>query len=777
MNAQHSGVVAAIGNTPLIPLLKISPNPDVTIMAKLEARNPGGSIKDRVALAMIQAAERGGELTPDKTIIEATSGNTGIGLAMVAAVKGYRVLLGMSEAVSVERRRILAALGAEFLLTPATLGTDGAIEAVYERVREAPERHFMPDQFNNPENVGAHYRTTGPEIWQQTEGRVTHFVATMGTTGTLMGVSKFMRETAPTVRIVGVEPYLGHKIQGLKNLKEAYRPGIFDRTALDEKINIQDEDAFDMARRLAREEGIFCGMSSGAALHVARELAQQMEHGCIVAILPDGGERYLSTPLFQVPAVPEVDQEDEHQLHLLNTLTRKLERFEPLDREEVRMYSCGPTVQAHTHLGVCRRIVVADLLVRYLGFLGYSVRHVMNITDIDDKTLAEAEREGVSLRELTDRYSEEFFRDLETLGVRRASAYPRASEHVDDMVELTRKLIGRGYAYEKLRSVYFSISRVKDYGMLSGVDLDKIRIGATVDLDNYAKDNPRDFTLMKRSTLSELRDGIFYKTEWGSVRPGWHVECAAMATKFLGERFDIHTSGSDLLFPHQENQLAQCVALNGKIPAQFWLHSETLLMDGKKMSRSTSPVATLRDVLGRGYTGREARYFLLATHYRQPLRFSWDRLESARASLRRLDTLVSALRGCYQPGGVSLQAQVGDLERGFREAMNDDLNVSAALAEVFRFVRRVNGLLARDRVSVSSAGEALEALERMNQVLAILPPVEHPLDQASQTLLEEREQARSRGEFELADHLRQRLLQRGIAVEDTREGTRWRRLR
>lgn len=773
---ERIGVLASMGFTPLVPLTKLSPNPDVTIWAKLESRNPGGSVKDRIALNMVEAAERTGELTPDKTILEATSGNTGIGLATVAAVKGYRVLLAMSEAVSVERRRILAALGAEFLLTPAEYGTDGAIEAVYERVREDPDRYYMPDQFNNPENVNSHYLTTGPEIWEQSRGEMTHFVTTMGTTGTVMGVSKYLRESAPTVRVIGVEPYLGHKIQGLKNLKEAYRPGIFDSSALDEIVNIHDDDAFEAARRLARDEGIFCGMSAGAAVHVSCELAKEIERGYIVTILPDGGERYLSTPLFQIPGIAEVDQDPADQLRLLNTYSRRMETFDPIDSEEVRIYSCGPTVQAHTHIGMCRRVVVADLLVRYLTLLGHNVRHVMNITDIDDRTIEAAEAEGVNLKELTDRYAEDFFRDLEHLDVRRASAYPRASEHVDDMIDLTRKLVERGYAYEKLRSVYFSISRSHEYGALSGVDLDKIKIGATVDLDTYAKDNPRDFTLMKRSTLQELKEGICWKTEWGSVRPGWHVECAAMSTKHLGETFDIHTSGADLLFPHQENQLAQCLAAYGTSPAKIWLHSEMVLIDGKKMSRSTCSVSTLRDVFARGYTGREVRYWLLGTHYRQPIRFSWEAMEAARASLRRLDTLVSALRSCYS-GGEDLTAQVADLETGFRRAMDDDLNVSGALAELFRFVRRTNSLLARERVSVSGAGKALEALGRMDQVLAIFPPVELPLDPESEALLQERDIAREQGDFPRSDTLRKQLLERGIILEDTREGTRWRRLR
>jgi cysteinyl-tRNA synthetase len=308
--------LALIGNTPLVPLKRINPNPDVELYAKLEKNNPGGSIKDRIALSMIEEAEKSGELTPGKTIIEATSGNTGIGLAMVAAVKGYPVMLAMSEGVSSERHKILAALNAEFLLTPAAEGTDGAIERVYELVAAEPDKYYLTDQYNNPANYLAHYHGTAPEIWQQTHGRITHFVAAMGTTGTVIGCSKRFRELDPRIRIIGVEPYLGHKLQGLKNLKEAYVPGIYDPVALDEKINIDDEAAFEMVRRLAREEGLLVGMSAGAAAAVACQLAQQIESGVIVAIFPDSGERYLSTPLFQV-TVPETPV---CQLSLFNLL-------------------------------------------------------------------------------------------------------------------------------------------------------------------------------------------------------------------------------------------------------------------------------------------------------------------------------------------------------------------------------------------------------------------------------------------------------------------------
>jgi cysteinyl-tRNA synthetase len=307
----------AIGHTPLVEIRRMNPNPRVRILAKLEYLNPGGSIKDRAALCMIEAGERSGELTADKIVIEATSGNTGIGLAMVCAVKGYRLLLAMSESVSLERRKILRARGAEILLTPGHLGTDGAIEEVYRLVRENPGRYFAVDQFNNAANWMAHYRGTAEEIWRETGGAVTAVVATMGTTGTLMGLSRRLKELNPAVTIVGVEPYLGHKIQGLKNLKEAYCPEIFDKQHLDKKVNVDDEEAFEAARRLAREEGLLVGMSSGAAMAVAVREASLLAEGMVVVILPDGGERYLSTPLFST--------QEKVELQVFNLLSRSKE--------------------------------------------------------------------------------------------------------------------------------------------------------------------------------------------------------------------------------------------------------------------------------------------------------------------------------------------------------------------------------------------------------------------------------------------------------------------
>ncbi len=291
-------LIDSIGLTPMVEISNINPNPKVTILAKLEGGNPGGSVKDRPARQMILAAEASGELTKDKIILEPTSGNTGIALAMIAAARGYRIKLVMPACVSVERRGVLEAYGAEIVLSPGCEATDGAIRLAHKIHDDDPDTYFMPNQYANPNNVLAHYETTGPEIMRQTEGRITHFVAGMGTGGTLMGISRYFREHSPNVKIIGIEPVLGHRIQGLKNMEEAIVPPIYHETALDRKIIIEDDPAFETARQLASREGIFCGMSGGAAMTGAFRLAKELTSGVIVVIIPDRGDRYLSTNLF-----------------------------------------------------------------------------------------------------------------------------------------------------------------------------------------------------------------------------------------------------------------------------------------------------------------------------------------------------------------------------------------------------------------------------------------------------------------------------------------------
>jgi S-sulfo-L-cysteine synthase (O-acetyl-L-serine-dependent) len=290
---------AAIGNTPLVALSRLNPNPAVRLLAKLEGNNPGGSVKDRTAWWMIRHAEAAGLLTPEKTLLEPTSGNTGIALAMLAAARGYRIRLVMPECVSLERRAVLEAYGAELVLSPANEGTDGAIRLAHHILAEDPQRYFMPNQYDNDANPQVHYDTTGPEIWRQTNGTVDVFVAGMGTSGTLMGVGRYLREQKATVRIIGIEPRLGHKVQGLKNMQEAIVPGIYREGELDGKLMIDDEEAFEMTRQLAVREGIFAGMSSGAAVAGALRVAAKMSCGTIVVLLPDRGDRYLSTALFR----------------------------------------------------------------------------------------------------------------------------------------------------------------------------------------------------------------------------------------------------------------------------------------------------------------------------------------------------------------------------------------------------------------------------------------------------------------------------------------------
>jgi cysteinyl-tRNA synthetase len=583
-----------------------------------------------------------------------------------------------------------------------------------------------------------------------------------------MGSSKRLKEYNTAVRIVGVEPYMGHKIQGLKNMKESYKPGIFDRTALDEIVNVDDDPAFEMVRRLAREEGILVGMSSGAAMHAAYEQALKMKEGLIVAVFPDVGERYLSTAIFQ--------DRKTYNIKFFNTLTRRREDFLPLEEGKVGIYSCGPTVHQLIHLDICRRIVFADLIRRYLEYKGFDVTHIMNVTDIDDKTIAGSQTAGRDLQGFTDQYTEEFLKDVDTLRVKRATLYPRASEHIDDMVKIAGLLQDKGYAYEKFRSVYFDISRLKQYGRLSRVDLSKIKLGKTVDLDEYEKDNPRDFTLLKRATLAELKRGIFFKTRWGNVRPGLHIECATMCTKYLGERFDIHSGSTDHIFPHHENEIAICEALTGKPPACYWMHSEVVTVDGKKMSRCPEKAVTLRDLLDKGYTGREVRYWLISTHYRKSLAFSYEALDATRRTLWRLDEFLNRLR--FAPTGPGFQETsqaLYDMKKRFLDCMDDDLNVSGALAAIFDFIRKINPLITQGEISQEHKEDILDLFKGFDSMLHLIDLKDEETSDALEKLIQKRELARREKRWEEADAIRRELLKSGIEIIDTGTGPRWRK--
>ncbi len=770
----HQNILSAIGHTPLIRINRLFKSDIIEMYGKLESCNPGGSVKERISLSMIEAGEASGELTEDKIVLEATSGNTGIGLAMVCAAKGYRCVLVMPESASIERRKIMQAYGAEILLTPAKRSTDGAIEKAYAMAREFSDRYFLTDQFNNEANWRAHYDRTSPEIWEQTGGRVTHLVATLGTSGTVMGLCAWFKEFQPHVKIIAVEPRLGHKIQGLKNMKESYRPGIFDKKIPDKVVPIDDEPAFSMARNLARQEGILVGMSSGAAMSAAIDYCEKLESGLVVVMLPDGGERYLSTPLF----TPPKKEEKKNQLFFYNTMNKKKELFVPEQEGLVTFYSCGPTAYELADLQLCRRFIVSDLISRALEAKGFQVDSYMNFTDIDDRTIEGAVKAEQPLEEFTQSYIDSFLEDIDALGVKRAKAYPKASEYISDMIEMSHELLHKGFAYEKHGSIYFDISKFKKYGRLSGIDLGKIQLGKTVDLDNYEKDNPRDFTLLKRSTLGELKRGIFFETDWGNVRPSWHVECSAMATRNIGPTMDIHTSSRDLIFPHHENEIAVAEALTGKPLANYWLHSELVVVDSKKMSREAGNRVTLKDLVSKGYTAREVRFMLLSVHYRKPLNFSYKRLESVRTALRRLDEFTCKLN-CLPPGipHPEVAAFVSTMEKQFFEAMGDDLNISKGMSGIYNFIRKVNPILQVNHLDKDQKTYILESLNKINQVLNIFRLSGCPLAPDVNALIKRREEARLKKDWQAADAARSELAKKGITVIDTENGPIWKRTR
>jgi cysteinyl-tRNA synthetase len=765
----YKSIIEGIGNTPMVEICRLNPNKKIRIFAKLESANPGGSIKDRTALFMIENAEKRGELTPAKTILEATSGNTGIGLAMIAAAKGYKLCLTMSEAASDERKKILRAMGAELHFTPANQGTDGAIEVAYKMLRENPDKYFGTDQFNSQDNVAAHYYGTAQEIWEQTGGAVTMVVSSLGTTGTAMGISKRLKELNRKIKIIGVEPYLQHKIQGLKNMREAYRPGIFNKARLDEKVNILDEDAFEMSRRLAREEGILAGMSSGAAMFVAAQKALQLEEEFIVVIFPDSGERYLSTELFSF-------KEDLSTFSLYNILKRRKDLFKPIKADEVRMHTCGPTVHDAPHLGNYRRLVVSDLICRYLIYKGYKVKHVLDIVDLTDKSIKGSEREGMDLPEYSNKYLKIFLEDAQFLNISQDNIYVKASENIEEMLKIVEKLVDKNYAYEKLHSVYYDISKLADYGLLSNIDLGKTRPGKTIDLDEYEKDHPMDFALLRRSNLGELKRGIYYKTKWGNVRPSWHLECSAISNKYLGSTYDIHISGADETFPHCENILAINKAISGHSGANYWINAELIMADGKKMSRSLNNALPLVQLRQAGYSGRDIRFFLLAMHYRKPLNYSDSALTTSKNTVKKINIFISRLSAIGIDGDALAEVDqlIYDLKNRFGTALDDDLNIAGVLSAIFDFIGKINPPLAQGMIMKNDVRKILAALANINEVLGIMDfEVQVPRDEISELIIK-REVARKNCNWQEADSLRIQLAELGIDILDTPQGSIWR---
>jgi cysteinyl-tRNA synthetase len=464
------------------------------------------------------------------------------------------------------------------------------------------------------------------------------------------------------------------------------------------------------------------------------------------------------------------------ELSIYNTLTRKQERFEPIQPDVVTIYTCGPTVYDRAQIGNLRAFVCYDILVRTLAASGYEVRHVMNLTDVDDKTIRRSREEGIPLGELTQRYIDIFFEDLAKLNIRKAWKYPRATENIPQMVRLVKKLTDRGLTYESGGSVYFRIAEFPGYGKLSGTEVRTLRAGARVDSDEYEKEDASDFVLWKG--WREEDGDVFWETEVGKGRPGWHIECSAMAMDFLGETVDMHGGGMDLVFPHHENEIAQSEGATGKPFVRVWVHNGWLLADGKKMSKSLGNYHVLEDIEAMGFDALDLRYFFLTNHYRQQFNFTREGIEASARARRRLVDFRQRLDEprTAGPAGEATEAARAGLD-AFRAALSDDLATPAALGEVHNLMGEANRLESAGNLTGEGAVAIREALDEMDEVLAVLPQrAEAALSAEEADLLEQRKDAREAKNFSLADKLRDTLKERGIVVEDTPSGQRWKRV-
>lgn len=469
-------------------------------------------------------------------------------------------------------------------------------------------------------------------------------------------------------------------------------------------------------------------------------------------------------------------------LVLFNTESRSFEPVAPLNGHTILMYTCGPTVYNFAHIGNFRTYVFEDILRRTLKFFGMQVKQVMNLTDIDDKILKGAIEKGVTLKEFTAPFTKAFFEDLDALGIERAEHYPAATDYIPDMIHIIEKLLEKGVAYKDSEgSIYFSIKHFPSYGRLSHLHLDELEAGASdrIAADDYDKEQASDFVLWK--SYEPDRDGqIFWESPLGRGRPGWHIECSAMAMHLLGESIDIHVGGIDNMFPHHENEIAQCEAYSEKHFVKHWLHSEHLLVDHKKMSKSLGNFFTLRDLLTKGYTGKEVRYALLQTHYRMQLNFTLQGLDAARNSLERLDAFVQRLRSIQEEVSQGhVQPVLDKLFSSFKAAMGADLNISVALAALFDAVREINILCDAGKVSTKEARAVIEMLSVLDKVLNVIPlqakEEEIPLELTE--ALQKRQKAREEKKWKEADHYRDLIISRGYIIDDTPSGARLKKQR
>ena len=459
-----------------------------------------------------------------------------------------------------------------------------------------------------------------------------------------------------------------------------------------------------------------------------------------------------------------------------NTKTRKREEFKPIEEGKVGLYTCGPTVYDFAHIGNFRAYIFEDLLRRFLELSGYDVNHVMNITDIDDKTIRRSIEENRSLQDFTDEYVKSFHEDVATLRLLPAHKYPRATEFIPQMLEMVGQLEEKGFTYTTQDgSVFFKISEFDGYGSLAKLDPDQLRAGERVENDEYGKEEGRDFALWKGHKDSE--SNISWESPWGNGRPGWHLECSAMSTHYLGNHFDIHCGGVDNIFPHHENEIAQSCAATGEKFVNYWLHNEHLLVESQKMSKSEGNFYTLRQLLDKGYSPESLRYTLISTHYRQKLNFTFDKIKSSQKCVNKLRELKRrALIIDAEANGQDVEKLSTDMLNKFMEKLGDDLNISGALGELFVWVNDIFSLLDNDDVSASGAGAILATLNTIDLILCVINDTcdDEPSEEID-ALIVARNEARANKDWSKADEIRDKLDALGVVLEDTQSGTIWKR--
>ena len=471
-------------------------------------------------------------------------------------------------------------------------------------------------------------------------------------------------------------------------------------------------------------------------------------------------------------------------LKVYNTQTRAVGPFVPLEGNKVRIYACGPTIYDHAHIGNFRTFLFFDLVHRYLEWAGYEVQFVLNLTDVDDKTIEGAAKTGLSVAEFTRPFGEAFLEDSRTLGIMPVDSYPRATGFIEAMVEFVARLVDSGHAYKaEDGAVYFSIASFADYGKLKGIDSSDLKVGARVTHDEYDKEDARDFALWKAATDQDERAGAAWDSPWGRGRPGWHLECSVMSLAELGDTLDMHLGGEDLVFPHHENEIAQSEAATGQPFVRNWLHVKHLQLEGRKMSKSLGNYITVRELLDEGYDPASIRHQLISAHYRSDLNFTRVGLDASRNAVQRLldfESRISGLEVSEGAGALPIPGLVAEALRSFESAMDQDFNTSDALGALFTMVTRVNAaLVGCSEVSAADRDTVVEALESMDRVLGLLEVARaaRSVDEDVVDWVEERIQARQRaraeGDFEAADSIRDELTEKGIVLEDGPEGTRW----